>query len=225
VKVSPVPISPSLDPAPTRLAARPPRAWMTWLLTGSILAVYVAQLAGQRNGVDVIGTRLAFSPQAVAQHRYGTLLTYAWAHAIPLPHQPAYLGLHLVSNVFPLFCVGSALERWRGPWWFLALYLGGAIFSALTWWACGGRGAMIGASGAVFGLITAAGLLGLHLRRVDFALFVLPLRLDLRRAALVLCGLEAVQMAVPGLKEVAHVAHLGGGLFGVLFVLLVRAVA
>jgi membrane associated rhomboid family serine protease len=209
-------------PLPPRTTARPRRAWMTWLLTGSILAVYVGQLLGQRHGIDVVGSRLAFSPESLARHRYWTLVTYAWAHALPLPGQPAYLGLHLVSNVFPLFCIGPSLERWRGPWWFLALYLGGAVFSALAWWVFGGQGAMIGASGAVFALFTAAGMLGLHLRRVDFAFFILPLYLNLRVAALVLCALELVQLAVPALKEVAHVAHLGGGLFGLLFVALAR---
>ena len=201
----------------------PRRAWMTWFLTGSILAVYVGQLLGVRGGRDIVGSELAFSPQALATDRYWTLLTYAWAHAVPLSHQPAYLGLHLVSNVCPLFCLGPALERWRGPWVFLALYIGGVLFSALTWYACGGTGAMIGASGAVFALFTAAGMLGIHLRRVDFALFTLPLHLNLRLAAWVLCGLELLQMVIPGLPEVAHVAHLGGGLFGVLFVLVARA--
>jgi membrane associated rhomboid family serine protease len=204
---------------------RPPRAWMTWFLTGSILAVYVWQLLAARHGVDVVGTELAFSPQTFATHRPWTLFTYAWAHAIPSPHQPAYLGLHLISNVFPLFCVGPAVERWRGPWWFLALYLGGAVFSALTWYVCAGNGAMIGASGAVFALFTAGGMLGIQLRRVDFAFFTLPLHLSLRAAAWVLCGLEAAQMVIPGLPEVAHAAHLGGALFGVLFVLAARGLA
>jgi membrane associated rhomboid family serine protease len=206
----------------TSHAVRPGRAWMTWFLTGSILAVYVVQLLGVRGGRDVVGSELAFSPEALAADRYWTLLTYAWAHAIPLPSQPAYLGLHLVSNVFPLFCLGPALERWRGPWVFLALYVGGALFSALVWYACGGAGAMIGASGAVFALFTAAGMLGIHLRRVDFVFFTLPLYLNLRLAAWVLCGVELVQMVIPGLPEVAHVAHLGGGLFGVLFVRVAR---
>jgi membrane associated rhomboid family serine protease len=212
----------SSDLPPSR---QPPRAWMTWFLTGSILAVYVWQLLASRHGFDVVGTELAFSPQAFATHRSWTLLTYAWAHAIPSPHQPAYLGLHLISNVFPLFCVGPAVERWRGPWWFLALYLGGAAFSALTWYVCAGNGAMIGASGAIFALFTAGGMLGIQLRRVDFAFFTLPLHLSLRAAAWVLCGLEAVQMVIPGLPEVAHAAHLGGALFGVLFVLVVRRLA
>lgn len=197
---------------------------MTWLLTGSILAVYVWQLLAARPGEDVIGSRMAVSPQALAEHRYWTLVTYAWAHAIPLPHQPVFLLLHLVSNVFPLFCIGPALERWRGPWVFLALYLGGAVASALAWYAFDGSGAMIGASGAVFALFTAAGVLEIHLRRVDFIFFSISFRLNLRLAAWVLCGFELVQMIIPGLPEVAHIAHLGGALFGVVFVLLARGI-
>jgi membrane associated rhomboid family serine protease len=200
------------------------RAWMTWLLTGSILAVWVWQLLGSRRGIDVVGTKLAFGPETMAAHHYWTLLIYAWAHALPLPRQPAYLGFHLVTNVFPLFCLGPALERWRGPWWFLALYLGGAVTSALVWSACGGTGGMIGASGAIFALFTAAGVLGVQLRKVDFVFFTLSIRLNLRVAALVLCGVEAAQMLMHQFPNVAHVAHLGGGLFGAFFALLARRV-
>jgi succinate dehydrogenase hydrophobic anchor subunit len=53
----------------------PARPWMTWLLTGSILAVYVVQLLYMRHGVDTVGTALAFGPEALARHRYWTLLT------------------------------------------------------------------------------------------------------------------------------------------------------
>jgi len=192
------------------------RPWMTWVITMSILAVYVAQLLGLRHHVDVVGSALAVGPEAVARHRYWTLLTYAWAHAVPDRTLPAYAGFHLVTNIVPWFCVAPALERRCGPWWLLVVFGGGAIASAVTWLAGHpGRGeAMIGASGAVFALIAAGGVLRVQLGRVDFVFFQLPLRLDLRLAAIVLCALEAVQMLWGGLPGVAHVAHLGGALFG-----------
>jgi membrane associated rhomboid family serine protease len=206
-----------LRPGPAR--ALPPavaRPWMTWLLTGSILVVWLVQFFSVQHGLDRVGAELAVGPQALAQHRYWTLLTYAWAHAQPLRGLPLYAGFHLATNVVPLFCIGPALERQRGPWWVLAVFSGGAIASALAWaaWHPGPRAAMIGASGALFALITAGGVLGVRMYRVNLVFFQLPLRLDLRLAAVVLCGIELAQMAFHGLPAVAHVAHLGGALFG-----------
>jgi membrane associated rhomboid family serine protease len=191
--------------------------WMTWLLTGTILLVWVVQFFGIRHGIDVVGTSLAVGPEALAQHRYWTLLTYAWAHAQPLAGLPLYAGFHLATNVVPLFCIGPAVERRCGPWWVLAVFAGGAIASALAWiaWHPGPQAAMIGASGALFALIAAGGVMGVHLWRVDLVFFQIPLRLDLRLAAVVLCLIELGQMFLHGLPDVAHVAHLGGALFGV----------
>jgi membrane associated rhomboid family serine protease len=208
------------DPARS-LAMRSTRPWMTWLLTASILTVYVAQLFSVRHGVDTLGTALAFGPETMERHRYWTLLTYAWAHAVPLRGMPFYAGFHLISNIVPLFCIGPALERRQGPWWLLGVFIGGSVVSALAWYSWHPRlsDAMIGASGALFALIAAGGVLGVHLWRVDFGFFQLPLRLSLRLAAVVLCLVELAQMFFRSLPDVAHVAHLGGALFGAIIAL------
>jgi membrane associated rhomboid family serine protease len=200
------------------------RPWMTWVITMSILCVYVAQLFGMRHQADVVGSALAVGPEALFEHRYWTLLTYAWAHAVPNRTLPVYAGFHLVTNIVPLFCVAPALERRRGPWWLLTLFCGGAVASAWTWLAGhpGPGEAMIGASGAIFALIAAGGVLRIRLGRADFVFFQLPLRLDLRWATVVLCALEAAQMFWRGLPDVAHAAHLGGALFGAAFALVLR---
>jgi membrane associated rhomboid family serine protease len=205
------------DPA-RAFVVRPARPWMTWVLTGSILFVWVIQLGGARHGIDVVGTALAFGPESMAQHRYWTLLTYAWAHALPLPGLPLYAGFHLATNVVPLFCIAPTLERRCGPWWLLAVFAGGAIASALAWdaWHPKPDAAMIGASGALFALIAAGGVLGVQMWRVDLVFFQLPLRLSLRLAAVVLGLVELVQYFIHSLPDVAHVAHLGGALFGVI---------
>jgi membrane associated rhomboid family serine protease len=223
---------PVIHPAFTRadfaavFGPRSPRPWMTWLLTGAILAVYVAQLAGERHGVDRVGTALAFGPEAWARHRYWTLLTYAFAHAVPSPSVPAYAGFHLVTNVVPLFCLAPAVERCCGPWRLLLLFLASAAGSALAWyaWHPPPQDAMIGASGALFAVIAAGGTLDLHLICADLVVVRLPLRLDYRLAAIVLGLFELAQMFFHQLGGVAHIAHLGGALVGVLFALtLVRA--
>jgi membrane associated rhomboid family serine protease len=204
----------------------PSRPWMTWLLTGVILAVYVMQLLGVRHGHDIVGTALAFGPEAWTRHRYWTLVTYALAHAVPGPSVPAYAGFHLVTNVLPFFCLAPVVERCGGPWRLLALFLIGAAGSALAWNAGhpSPNDAMIGASGALFAIIAAGGTLNLTVSRADLILWQLPVHLRLRPAAIALCLFELVQMAFHRMAGVAHLAHLGGALAGGLFAItLLRA--
>jgi membrane associated rhomboid family serine protease len=80
---------------------------------------------------------------------------------------------------------------------------------------------MIGASGALFAIIAAGGALDLQVSRADLVFAQLPLRLNFRAAAIVLCLFELVQMFFHQMSGVAHIAHLGGALVGVLFTLTV----
>jgi len=201
------------------------RPWMSWLLVASILATFVAQLLTARGGFDVLGTAWSVRPEAIRLHRFGSFISYAWVHALPSRWQPFYAGFHLVSNVVPLFFLAPALERRLGPWWLLALFCGGAVAAALAWvaWHPLPGDAMIGASGALFALIGAAAALDVRAWYVDCAFWVVPMRLNMRSAAVVLCAFEAAQLLWRGLPNVAHVAHLGGALFGAVFAILVPA--
>ncbi len=96
---------------------RRPVAWVTWLLLGSTIGVFLLQLYQlHRVGDDVLGNALAFSPRAWAQGRYWTLVTYAWAHAVALFGTSRLFWLHIVANMIPLVCLGPALEEFLGHW-------------------------------------------------------------------------------------------------------------
>jgi membrane associated rhomboid family serine protease len=215
-------------PMPTRR----PVAWVTWFLVGSTVAVFLLQLrALHLYGDDVIGDTLAFSPQAWADHRYWTLLTYAWAHAVAMFGDSGLFWLHIVSNMIPLICLGPALEELLGHWRFLGLYVGGAIASALVWFffnsftshpGADSAEGIIGASGAVFAVIAAVGTAAPQARVTVLLFYVLPLRMSMRVLALVVCGVEAASILFHWLPEVAHSAHLGGAAFGFLYVMTVR---
>jgi membrane associated rhomboid family serine protease len=216
---------PQLDPwsAPPRR----PVAWVTWFLIGSTVAVFLLQLLGLRLfGFDVVGDALAFSPQAWTDHRYWTLLTYAWAHAVALFGDPGLFWLHIVANMVPLACLGPALEVLLGHGRYLGLYLGGAVASALVWFFfnsnTGPDAGIIGASGAVFAVIAAIGTAIPRVRVTVFLFYILPIRMSMRVLALTVCGVEAAQIIFHWMPEVAHSAHLGGAAFGFLYVMAMR---
>jgi membrane associated rhomboid family serine protease len=208
--------------------SRRPVAWVTWSLIASIVGVFVLQLLEwHRHRDDIVGDTLAFSPEALQQHRYYTLLTYAWAHAVDLGGKSNFFWLHIVTNMIPLACIGPALEEILGHLRYLGLYLGGAIFSVLVWYFFNADSdePIIGASGAVFAVIAGIGV-ALPRQRVTLLLFyVLPLRMSLSAVALTACGVEAAfivmqyipKLAPYSLPEVAHTAHLGGAAFGALY--------
>jgi membrane associated rhomboid family serine protease len=205
---------------------RPKPAWVTWGILGSTVGIFLLQLYWQhRDGVDVLGNALAFSPDAWDEGRYWTLVTYAWAHAVSLFGEPGLFWLHIVANMIPLVCLGPALEDFLGSWRYLGLYLGGAIAAALSWFYFNPGNAnqgIIGASGAIFALIAAAGTAAPRARVVVYIFFVLPVRMSLRVLAIAICGAEVAQILFHWMPEVAHSAHLGGAAFGVLYVLAVR---
>ncbi len=212
---------------PYTVPMRRPIAWVTWILVGSTVAVFLLQLrALHLYHDDIIGDTLAFSPQAMADHRYWTLLTYAWAHAVEMFGDSGLFWLHIVSNMIPLVCLGPALEEILGHWRYLGLYLGGAIASALVWYAfnseAGPDAGIIGASGAVFAVIAAVGTAAPQARVTVFLLYVLPIRMSMRVLALVVCGVEVASILFHWMPGIAHSAHLGGAAFGFLYVWAMR---
>ncbi|HEY0257044.1 MAG TPA: rhomboid family intramembrane serine protease [Candidatus Methylacidiphilales bacterium] len=218
-----IPAAPSYEITPRR-----PIAWVTWTLVGSTFAVFLLQLLSVHlHGDDVVGNTLAFSSQAWAEGRYWTLITYAWAHAVIFFGDPGLFWLHIVANMLPLICLGPAMEELLGRWRFLGLYLGGAIASVLVWFIFNpdAQEPIIGASGAVFALIAAAGTAAPRARVIVYFFFVLPIPMSLRVLAITACGVELAFIILNWMPEVAHTAHLGGAAFGFLYILGIRLLA
>jgi membrane associated rhomboid family serine protease len=212
-------------PSSYEIEPRRPLAWVTWMLVGSTVAVFLLQLfALHIYGDDVVGNALAFSPEAWDEGRYWTVITYAWAHAVAIFGDPGLFWLHIVANMIPLICLGPALEELLGKWRFLGLYLGGAIASLLVWFFFNSDNPepIIGASGAVFALIAAAGTAAPRARVIVYFLFVLPIPMSLQALAIAACGVELIQIIFGWMPEVAHSAHLGGAAFGFFYILGIR---
>lgn len=125
--------------------------------------------------------------------------------------------LHLFFNMFALWMFGGPLERDWGGRRFLRYYLltgvGAGFLNvavSLLWGGTAATAVTIGASGAVYGVLLAFGLLYPHQPIFLWFLFPVPARIFVLFFG-ALTFISALQG--PG-SGVSHVSHLGGMLFG-----------
>ncbi len=170
---------------------------VTYAIIALCLLVFVAQNIPGTVGtlVDIFG---AYRPRFTAQLPW-TMITSMFLHgSIP----------HIALNMFSLYIFGSILERSIGRWRFLALYLVSGFGGSVAVLVLAPQSAVVGASGAIFGLLG--------------AFFIIQRKLGGNSTQLiVLIVLNLVIGFVPGLN-ISWQAHVGGLVVGaaVAFVLL-----
>jgi rhomboid family protein len=138
------------------------------------------------------------------------VVTYAFLHGS--------LG-HLFFNMIGLWSFGSELERLWGPkrylQFFAASVLSAAAVQLLVTWLLGSFSPTLGASGGLFGLLLAFGMMFPH-RTVMLIIPPIPLK---ARTLVIGYGVLELVFGVTGTQEgVAHFAHLGGMLGGFLMI-------
>ena len=165
-------------------------------------------------------TYLVLTPEQVLQKFYiWQLATYMFFHSTSSP-------LHIIFNMLMLWFFGSELERRWGSKFFLFYYLGSGIGAAIIY--CVGAGIyaaatgfrpimqtpVIGASGALFGLLLAYGIIFSE-REIYFIGFF-PMK---AKYFVILAGaMDFASLLGTGMAggDVAYLAHLGGILSGFL---------
>jgi len=150
---------------------------------------------------------LQFSPQT-AFSRPWTFVTYMFVHA----------GLlHLLANMLMLFVFGTAVESRMGSRNFLTYYLfcgiGAAVFSLLLAGILA-VGPFVGASGAVLGVAVA---FAMFWPDAELIVFPLPVPIKARTLVIGLVALDVIGSQLWANDGIAHIAHVGGALFGYLF--------
>ena len=135
--------------------------------------------------------------------------------------------IHLSFNMISLYFLGSLLENeWnyafgiQANYYLIALYLGGAVAAALWPYFRNAENPAyrsLGASGAVSAVIFAAMLWN---PQIELSLFPIPIPIKAYVLAPLYLIFEYYSMKRGG-SGIAHEAHIGGALFGILFVLLV----
>jgi membrane associated rhomboid family serine protease len=173
------------------------------------LAVYVLQMltrGGHRTGI--VDEWATFIPQdAIFGGQVWRFATYMFLHDD---------FLHIGLNMFILWMFGSQLEAFWGRRMFLIYYfvcgVGAAvIYGAFKLFGMESMIPMLGASGAVFGLLLAYGLT--FPDNIILVFMILPMKA--KYAVLIFGLIELLSMG--GRGNVAHLAHLGGMAAGFIF--------
>ena len=151
----------------------------------------------------------ALWPVSTGFFRPWQLVTYAVLHGS---------AFHLLFNMLGLWMFGSELERLWGTRRYLQFLLAGALSAALVqlaWTALiGAHAPTVGASGALYALLLAFGML---FPNRTIQLLIPPVPMKAKVYVAVFGGLELL-MGLSGPSGVAHFAHLGGMLGGFLMI-------
>ncbi|MBN1165291.1 MAG: rhomboid family intramembrane serine protease [Candidatus Krumholzibacteriota bacterium] len=163
--------------------------------------VYFLQILLARNGFNQI---FALYPRLVITRGYiWQLVTYMFLHG----------GLfHLAFNMLIIWMFGSALEQVWGERRFLQFYIicgiGGAVFSFIFSF----NNAVIGASGAGYGILLAYAVLFPY--NQIYVWGIIPMRA--RTLVMILAAVEFFN-GITQTDGIAHFAHLGGMAAGLLY--------
>jgi len=137
--------------------------------------------------------------------------TYMFAHS-PTNY------FHLVFNMFALASFGPGLESYWGDKKFLTFYLvtgigAGLIYAAVNYFFFPfAGGSMVGASGALYGLLMAYGLLFPNL---EVMMILIPFPIKAKYLVFIIGG---ITYFMDRSGSVAHLAHFGGAFMGFLVI-------
>jgi membrane associated rhomboid family serine protease len=158
---------------------------------------------------------LALSPvQVLHRFAFWQLITYAFLHGS---------FFHILFNLFALWMFGGDVEEALGRGRFLRLYFLSAIGAALCHliFNASSLHPVIGASGAIYGVLVAFAVLFPDRVITLLLFFVVPIQMKAKYLAMIFVGLSlfsGIESGLFGMQDgVAHLAHLGGALTGFLF--------
>ena len=131
---------------------------------------------------------------------------------------------HLLGNMLFLWVFGDNVEDAMGHVRFVVFYLACGIFAGLThaWMMPDSDMPLIGASGAVAGVIAAYIMLHPRVRVWVLAFRFIPLRISAALALGAWILTQLVMVALPQIGPVAWWAHIGGLVAGAALILVMR---
>jgi membrane associated rhomboid family serine protease len=173
----------------------------------SCVVAFVLQIFDRFAGDPAFTSKFGLRPAAVTENFYlWQLVTYIFLHA----------GFfHILFNMLGLYMFGSELEATWGTRQFVKYFFICGIGAAITTIVVSPHSPAItiGASGAIYGLLLAYGVL--FPNRIIYLYMVIPIQ---AKWFVVIFGAIAFlsSMSATG-TGIAHIAHLGGMIFGFIY--------
>ena len=176
--------------------------WVRRLLIANV-AIFFLQMMGDRT-ISRILDQFVLVPNEVLTHPW-TVVTYMFLHG----------GLmHIGFNMFGLYIFGPRVEERLGGRRFLILYFLSGICGALLSLIFARNAQVIGASGALFGVMIAFAMFWPDVQILLFFFLPMPVRV-----AVILMAVLSLWSGVNGSRSgIADFAHLGGFLGGFLYI-------
>ena len=167
--------------------------------------VFLLQLVLERMGMYGITNMLALNAIGTGRFRLWQPLTYMFMHAN---------FTHLFFNMFALWMFGTTMENYWGTRRFVFYYLVCGIGAGLINLLVPGWGITVGASGAIYGLLLAFGMT--FPEEYIYLYFLMPIK-----AKWFVIGYAVIEVLEGFFStgNVAHFAHLGGMIVGLILIL------
>lgn len=176
--------------------------WVKRLLIANVVVFFL------QSTVRGLEAQLAFIPVLILARPW-TMITYMFVHA----------GLmHIAFNMITLYFFGPRVEQRIGSERFFALYMISGIAGALLSFVFAPRAAIVGASGAIMGVMLAYA--RFWPRDVFYFWGVLPIEARWLVIGYVLLSLWGGFSG--GMSNTAHFAHLGGLVGGYIYLLFMQ---
>jgi membrane associated rhomboid family serine protease len=171
------------------------------------VGVFLLQVASHFLGSNLIALYFGLIPARITEDlMLWQLVTYMFLHG----------GVfHIFFNMLTLFMFGNELERYWGTPRFLKYYFITGIGAGLCSWVVSPHSlsVVIGASGAIYGLLLAYGVT--YPNRVVYINFLFPIKV---KWLVIIMGAMAFISSIGGSEPgIASIAHLGGMVIGYLF--------
>ncbi len=208
-------VLPLYDDNPFTLPVRPV---VTWILILANVLVFLVQSGGSDVEAQAIANAFGVTPAAllggVTPAPVLTLITYMFIHADLS---------HIFGNMIFLWVFGDDVEEALGRGRFLLFYLMCGVIGAVTFVASdpGFDGPLIGASGAISGVIVAY-VMWRPCAKVTVLVSIIPLRISAFWVIGAFVLIQLWNLEATGKSDVAYWCHFGGMLSGAVLFPLMR---
>ena len=147
-----------------------------------------------------------YQPLAIGKLWLWQFVTYMFLHSVSDPW-------HIIFNMLVLWMFGSEVERAMGTRRFLTMYFTAGIFAGIFGCLFTPNNPILGASGAIFAVEIA---FAMFYPNATIIFFVFPIKA--KYLVMIFAGITVFNCLMPTGGNVAHFAHLGGLLYGFLFI-------